>query len=362
MSNFVYRGTSTYQQGENSLNSIGSFAEKIGKKAFIISGSTAWEVAGERISDSLKKAGLAFEVVFFKGFCTLSHIVSLFERFQQSDADFLIGVGGGRVIDVTKGVALKSGASFVLAPTSVSQCACCANVIVMYEDNGDPSPSALHLDHSASAVIVDTDILTRHCPARMFATGIADAMAKLPEIEFLRAVTTDWKKVFLSNQSFQMAVDSYQLYLQTAEKAYHDVQRGILSEEVDQLITANLLLTGFASALASGTRQIAFAHNFYYAFCLFFKEYELKYMHGEVVSAALLWQLSINGADSVKLEECRKLLRSIDMPCCADDLNIVISEEIQTAIIEYCKNNMPYLTPELLSTARNKFPALQSNV
>ena len=159
-----------------------------------------------------------------------------------------------------------------------------------------------------------------------------------------------------------MAVDSYQLYLQTAEKAYHDVQRGILSEEVDQLITANLLLTGFASALASGTRQIAFAHNFYYAFCLFFKEYELKYMHGEVVSAALLWQLSINGADSVKLEECRKLLRSIDMPCCADDLNIVISEEIQTAIIEYCKNNMPYLTPELLSTARNKFPALQSNV
>ena len=78
MSNFVYRGTSTYQQGENSLNSIGSFAEKIGKKAFIISGSTAWEVAGERISDSLKKAGLAFEVVFFKGFCTLSHIVSLF--------------------------------------------------------------------------------------------------------------------------------------------------------------------------------------------------------------------------------------------------------------------------------------------
>ena len=160
MSNFVYRGTSTYQQGENSLNSIGSFAEKIGKKAFIISGSTAWEVAGERISDSLKKAGLAFEVVFFKGFCTLSHIVSLFERFQQSDADFLIGVGGGRVIDVTKGVALKSGASFVLAPTSVSQCACCANVIVMYEDNGDPSPSALHLDHSASAVIVDADILT----------------------------------------------------------------------------------------------------------------------------------------------------------------------------------------------------------
>ena len=85
-------------------------------------------------------------------------------------------------------------------------------------------------------------------------------------------------------------------------------------------------------------------------------------MHGEVVSAALLWQLSINGADSVKLEECRKLLRSIDMPCCADDLNIVISEETQTAIIEYCKNNMPYLTPELLSTARNKFPALQSNV
>ena len=75
MSNFVYRGTSTYQQGENSLNSIGSFAEKIGKKAFIISGSTAWEVAGERISDSLKKAGLAFEVVFFKGFFKLYHIL-----------------------------------------------------------------------------------------------------------------------------------------------------------------------------------------------------------------------------------------------------------------------------------------------
>ena len=170
---FTYRGIATYHQKEFAVKDIHIFAKRIGKTAFVICGNTAWSVVGEHILSSLRSVGIKAIVAPFKGFCTMSHIDLLYEKFHQSGADFLIGVGGGRAIDVAKGVALKSGAPFILVPTSVSQCACCANVIVMYEDNGDPSPTALHLDHAAYAVIVDTDIIVRHCPRHRRCNGKA---------------------------------------------------------------------------------------------------------------------------------------------------------------------------------------------
>ena len=350
---FTYRGIATYHQKEFAVKDIHNFAKKIGNTAFVICGNTAWTAAGEQILSSLRSVGIKAAVAPFKGFCTMSHIDSLYEKFIQSGADFLIGVGGGRAIDVTKGVALKSGAPFILVPTSASQCACCANVIVMYEDNGDPSPAALHLDHAAYAVIVDTDIIVRHCPARMFAAGIADAMAKLPEIQFLRAVTEDWKNSFFSDQSYQMGIDAYNLYQQFAAEAYQDVIKKTITGTVERLITTNLLLAGFASAMAAGTRQIAFAHNLYYAVCLNNKEQALRYMHGEIVSAALIWQFAINGASPAEIMNCRALLNSIGMPACVKDLGIVADERFRQNVLSYCKSSMPYLSDEHLEKARN---------
>lgn len=350
---FTYRGIATYHQKEFAVKDIHIFAKRIGKTAFVICGNTAWSVVGEHILSSLRSVGIKAIVAPFKGFCTMSHIDLLYEKFHQSGADFLIGIGGGRAIDVAKGVALKSGAPFILVPTSVSQCACCANVIVMYEDNGDPSPTALHLDHAAYAVIVDTDIIVRHCPARMFATGIADAMAKLPEIQFLRAATEGWEDSFFSDQSYQMGIDAYNLYQQFAAEAYQDVIKKNITNTVERLITTNLLLTGFASAMAAGTRQIAFAHNLYYAVCLNNKEQVLRYMHGEVVSAALTWQFAINGASHAEIMKCRALLDSIGMPTSVKDLGIVSDERFRQNVLSYCRSSMAYLSDEHIEKAKN---------
>ena len=349
---FAYKGASQYIQGEFCLSKIGEEASKIGKKAFVLGGKTSLLVAGDRVQSSLSTAGIPYEVSEFSGFCSPERIDVYSEHFRKSGADLVIGMGGGRAIDTAKGVALRTGAPFLLAPTSVAQCACCANVIILYEENGDPMPKAWNLDHSAAAVMVDTDIIVRHCPVRMFATGIADSMAKLPEIEFLRANTSDWREVFLTAYSYQMAENIYQLYLEKAAAAVEDVKAKRLTPVVEDVITANVLLTGLSSALASGTRQIALPHNIYYAICQHYKPQQAKYMHGEMVSLGLAVQFLVNGAAQAKVRECVDLLRIIGVPVVPEDVGLEASGELVETLLDYCVSQMPYMDTSCVKTAK----------
>lgn len=333
------------------MDEIGSTAKRLGNKAFVLTGTSAWRAAGDRIVQSLQAENLDFVKTEFQGFCCPESIDAYSASFSASGADFIIGVGGGKVMDTAKGMAYRTGANLILAPTSAAQCACCANVIILYDQNGDPLPYSWQLVHSAEAVFVDTDILVRHCPPRMLAAGVADAIAKVPEIAFLRRITDDWKQVLLADYSYMIARTVYEMYEKVAVKAMEDAARHQITKEVDDVITANILLTGLSSTMAAGTRQIAFPHNIYYAICKHFKPQQLKYMHGEMVSSGLLLQYAINGEAADHLPKCQALLRAIGAPTTPMDLGIVMDEANRSILLDYCKNAMPYLTADQTADA-----------
>lgn len=347
MSGFIrYIGVGKYIQGENVLNKAGEEALLMGKKAFVLGGKTALDIVRDELETSLENKGISCEFAIFSGFCSPNTIDAYTELFLKSGADFVIGVGGGRAIDTAKGITYRTNACIMCIPTSVAQCACYANVIILYEDNGDPLPYAWNLIQPVNVILVDTNIIVKKCPVRMLSTGIADSMAKQVEIDFLRKVLPAWRETFLSTYSYQMAQNIWKLNMEHAKKACMDAAKGLITPEVDAEICMSLMLTGLSSGLANGCRQIAFAHNIYYGMCMYCKDIQKTHMHGELVSMGLPLQMMLNRARQEEIDQLIMFLQGIGAPVYPADIGFVPTTKIAEDILSYCYAQMPYLTFE----------------
>lgn len=87
-----------------------------GSSVLLISGGTTREVAGNTIADILKDK---YDVRRFIVGKLNSETLKACSQ-ASSSADFLIGVGGGRVIDCAKIVSYKQGKQFISVPTAAS--------------------------------------------------------------------------------------------------------------------------------------------------------------------------------------------------------------------------------------------------
>lgn len=97
--------------GPGKINSIGKFLKPIGKKALIITGKSSMRKAGilDTVIDLLKKAKI--ESVLFEGIepnprhTTCDKAAAL---ARGEGCDFIIGLGGGSVMDASKGIAITA--------------------------------------------------------------------------------------------------------------------------------------------------------------------------------------------------------------------------------------------------------------
>jgi len=108
MKNFSFQVPTKIIFGKNTVKEIGKEAKLYGKKVLVIYGqgsikrNNVYNIAIE----SLKKAGL--EITEFSGVKSnpvISHVRAGIILARKSKVDFLIGIGGGSVIDETKAIA-----------------------------------------------------------------------------------------------------------------------------------------------------------------------------------------------------------------------------------------------------------------
>jgi len=142
---------------------------------------------------------------------------------EKAGAEVIVGVGGGKALDTAKCVADDMNARVVTVPTSAATCSACACMSVIYSEDGDILSNAFH-HREPYVVLVDMDILTRHCPPRMLASGIADAAAKYPEIAFSLEPSWDWEKSVLSFAGLTLAKFNWEVFEQKGAKAVRDVK------------------------------------------------------------------------------------------------------------------------------------------
>jgi len=321
--NIIQVGAGRYIQGENALSFLGDEISRLGmKQAFVIAGKKAYREAGDKVKSSLDKSSISYQVTDFAGEVCMSNIDQITRKAIESNAEVIIGVGGGKCMDATKIVAIKARKPLITVATSVATCAAYSPTTVLYEENGSMVGMLKHKQNQV-AVIVDEEIIV-NAPARLIASGIGDSIAKYHEIRFAYE-NNETNNLFLK-MGFNISKLLHEDLMVKGYKAYLDVKEGNNSQAVSDVITDNIQITGIVSGLSSGGNQLAIAHAFYEFVHRYFHDRTLS-LHGEIVSVGILMQMYVNGDSHEEIQKMKDFFVGMEIPVTLKEVGIEPTED-----------------------------------
>ena len=316
MSKFIFRSPSKYIQGKNVLQELGEHVQPIGLNPLVIADDIVWKITGETIEASLKAADIAFKQVVFEGEASTNEIARLVKEGKEGKCDMVLGVGGGKTLDTAKAVADGMNAPIIIVPTTASTDAPTSALSVIYSDEG-VFESYKFYDKNPDLVLVDTQVVV-NAPARLFASGIADAMATLVESNASvrsKSDTMAGGKATIASQAIAAAAE--EILFTHGEAAYRAVKEKIVTPQVEAVVEANTLLSG----LGFENGGLAAAHAVHNGFtALDGKIHDLT--HGEKVAYGTLVQLVLEGRPFDNIQRYITFYQAIDMPTTLKDMHL----------------------------------------
>lgn len=316
-----------YMQGPGALQEIGREASLLGRRALCISDSAVWTLVGREVDESLSDAALAPLYFETRGECSRAEIDRAVEVVRSHGADVVIGLGGGKVIDLAKGVAFFTSAALIIAPTVASSDAPTSRVCVIYNEDGH-LVEVLRLGKNPDLVLVDSTIIAG-APVRFLIAGIGDALATKFEAEQC------WNNQKLSpvggmqaQSSLLIAETCYQVIRQNGLAASFAVSQGVVTEALERVIEANIFMSG----LGFENNGLAVAHGLTRGFSRIPRVHHQK-LHGEIVAFGLLVQLVLEKRPRSFLDEIFEFYQRIGLPYCLSHLGLQDAKEEALATI-----------------------------
>ena len=292
------------------------------KKAYLMGGKRALEAALPKLEPSLKEEGIPYQVAEFSGYCTYESAQYHAEKMKTEGCDCIVAIGGGRCIDTAKAAAEMVSCPLGTIPTQVATCVSCTNMAIMYEVSGKYI-GPMYPKRPIAFTLADYEILSK-APIRYIASGIADSMAKYPELRFSQRGTPDCASVddAALQASYGMSISTWDILMTNGWQAYQDNKNGQVSNPLTAVINTNLVTTGVISGLARGSKQLAMAHAVYNNSTTVFPEAWRNYLHGEIVSVGILLQEYYNNAPEEEIAAYVKLAKSMNVPVCLKDIGV----------------------------------------
>ncbi len=148
------------------------------------------------------------------------------------------------------------------------------------------------------------------------------------------------EKTVLPTTALVLSKHTWDLFQNKGKAALLDIVAKKITVNAEDVLCANIALTGTVSSLVSGGKQLAVAHSFYDSICKNFKPQQKKFLHGEIVSAGIPIQMIVNGMDSTQIKNVKIFLRSIGTPVSLRDLEIEPTASNIDTIYNYIRTTM----------------------
>lgn len=309
-----FMGPAKYIQGQGLMEKLGDYKAAFGNNivAFID------EFLYDSITPQLNKAYPdGYQPVSFTGQVSLTNAQKYIEIGKASGADVIVGIGGGRTMDMAKLVANEIDAKQVIIPTSASTDAPTSALSVIYTETGEHSHEIFY-DKGPDLVLVDTDIIAA-APLRLLIAGMGDALATLFEARanLTSDSTTNMKGEFKQTlAAYAIAKECYNVLISDGYAALQAARVGAVTPALDNIIEVNTLLSG----IGAETNGASGSHAFHDGFTVL-EECHGK-LHGEKVSFGVVCQLVLENRPKEELEEVLNFACSVGLPVCMADLGV----------------------------------------
>lgn len=275
---------------EGAVNEIPNVLKVLGSFKFIliVTGKITHELIGKKISDILID-DYKIDIVNVEN-CNHSTVERIREKYRNLKPDLIIGIGGGKNIDVAKAVSYHLKIPCVSIPTIPSHDGIASDRAVIAKGKRKyPLVGKLPI-----AIIADLGILSK-APFRFFAAGCGDVIAK-------RTAVLDWQlardeqgeeyndsAAKMTSSAAEMVINNSKIY----EKNY------IASVE---LVVKALIYCGIAMAHAKSSRPGSGSeHMFCHAIDHLYPKNTA--LHGEKVALGTYIMAFLHGIDYNQIKE-----------------------------------------------------------
>jgi Glycerol dehydrogenase and related enzymes len=297
------------------LKSAGSYVAEYGKKILVIAGKTALAVAGKDLLTSFKAARLEFGVEEFQGYCTANAVAHYASVVKENQADAVMGVGGGKVLDLAKAAADKSGVPAITVPTIAATCAAWSALSIIYDKDGRYS-GGLILKASPKLVLADTRIIAV-APLRYLRAGMADTLAKFYEMapHASRAGGDVTLKLGLHNAEL-----AFNILSRNGARAIQEIETGNSNGVFPEVVDAIIVLAGLVGSITEGTYRPALGHAIHNSLTYFPETHES--LHGEKVIFGVFAQLILEGKTPQAITEFLNCINELGLPVTLHQIGI----------------------------------------
>lgn len=273
----------------------------------VVTSPTPKSIAAEPIMAQLEAENLDPALITVET-ATFEAVEDVYAEADRIEAGFLMGVGGGKAIDIAKMASDDMGVGFVSVPTAASH-----DGIV----SGRGSVPEGDTRHSVSAepplgVIADTEIIAE-APWELTTAGCADIISNYTAVK-------DWQ---LANRLKNVPYSEYagalsQMTAEMLRDNAHLIKPGL--EESAWIVVKALVSSGVAMSIAGSSRPASGAEH------LFSHQLDRiapgKALHGHQVGVgSIIIEYLHSGADG-EWRAVRDALASIDAPTDAESLGV----------------------------------------
>ncbi len=302
--------------GHGALDEVGRVCAKLklGGKALIVEDPVTKRIAGERVHEALNGVKIEAEEHVIKE-ASLGEVELVEGALKDNSFDFLIGVGGGRPIDVAKYSSFLGGMSFVSVPTAASHDGLVSSQASLQGPDGKTSLAA----HAPVAIVMDTEIIAAS-PHRLTASGCGDIISNSTAVK-------DWELAHnLRNEYYSSyAASLSQMTAQMMIKNAGDIKPGL--EESAWFVCKALVSSGVAMSIAGSSRPASGSeHLFSHALDRIAKEPAL---HGEQVGVGTVMMMYLHGGN---WEGIRQALLDIGSPATAKAMGVKPDDVIEALV------------------------------
>ena len=285
------------------------------KRALIVTGNHTYDVGAKPAIESLESEDMEYDVIKVDraSYESISEVEELI-----TPETTVLGIGGGKVIDVAKLSSYNKGVYFVSMPTTASH----DGIVSPLASIKNPNTSTSAKAQSPIAVIADTEILAQS-PFRLLAAGCADLISNFTAIK-------DWELAHrlkhepISESAAALSIMSAHLITDNVANIKPNLEASA------RIVMKSLFSGGMAISIAGSSRPASGSeHLFSHALD---KIAEKPALHGEQCGIGTILMMYLHGGD---WKAIRNALKAVQAPTAAKEIGISDEEVIEALMMAH---------------------------
>src|SRR3989440_2749421 len=289
--------------GENNIGDIGKFIADLAhpKKVSVVYGDHVKKITYKKVANSL--ASSKIKNIWHTSISNdVKSVQKVLNEIKKDRSDLIIGIGGGRSVDIAKMAAVTLKKSFVSIPTSASHDGIASPFVSI---RGEKPYSVIAT--APLGVFVDIKILKK-APKRLLASGCGDLMAKVTAVR-------DWE---LARDNVGEYFGTYAANLAAmSAKIVIDNSKNFKRKPDVRMIVEALISSGVAACIAGSSRPCSGAEHLF--------SHAVDYLksgvglHGEKCGIGSIMISKLQGQDWKKIVQ---MLKNVGAPTTAKQIGL----------------------------------------